>query len=158
MHNYIISGTSCYPCGAVVEKVGSTDEECCRYLLYQRKFIYFSRLLWVSSHILDTSAWIFLSLWHEPVFLCSLSCWSLKLFNQTPGSLCFPFSLCFQSPVQFPPLCCEVQNVDLGFTRYTELCFRVWNRSRKATLLVLEQSPVSVNTVGFFFFFFGYHQ
>lgn len=151
MHNYIISGASCYPCGAVVEKVEGTDEEFCRYLLYQRKFTYFSRLLWVSSHILDTSAWIFLSPWHGPVFLCRLSCWSLKLFNQAPGSLlsCFPFSLCFQSPIQFPPLCCEIQNVNLGFTMYTEPCFRLWNRSIEAALLVSEQSPLSANTVFF---------
>lgn len=81
MHNCIISGASCYPCGAVVEKVEGTDEEFCRYLLSEEFFLLFQTLLWVFSHILDISAWIFPSPWNEPVFLCSVSCWSLKLFN-----------------------------------------------------------------------------
>lgn len=148
MHNCIISGASCYPCGAVVEKVEGTDEEFCRYLLCRRNFFpLFQTLLRVFSHILDTSAWIFPSPWNEPVFLCSLSCWSLKLFNSwVIAQLLSLFSvLPVSNPV--PPLCCEIQNVNLSFTVYTEPFYRVWNRSIKAALLVLEQSPVSANTV-----------
>lgn len=148
MHNCIISGASCYPCGAVVEKVEGTDEEFCRYLLCRRNFFHFSRLFcgfFLTYLISLPESFPLLGMNLFSCVVCPVG----RSSSLTPESLlsCFPFSLCFQSPVQIPPLCCEIQNVNLGFTVYTEPFFRVWNRSIKVALLVLEQSPVSANTV-----------
>lgn len=154
MHKYIILGASCYPCGSVAGRVEGTDEEFCRYVCYVRRILYTfpDSSVCSFSHTWYVCPNLSLSPWHEPILLCNLSYWSLKLFNLAPATLlsCFTFPLCLQSPNHIPPLHCEIKNVNWGFSVHWALIQGVKQEYKRASL-VSEQRPLSWYSVP------GYH-